>query len=72
MNEKGKKGESLAACYLEKKGYTVVVRNYHSRYGEIDLICRKDGYLVFVEVKERKASSLSLIHIFTRKALPLR
>ena len=58
MNERGKKGEFLAARYLEEKGYTVIARNYHSRYGEIDLICRKDSYLVFIEVKERKASSL--------------
>ena len=58
MNEKGKKGEFLAARYLEEKGYTVIARNYHSRYGEIDLICRKDSYLVFIEVKARKVSSL--------------
>ena len=57
MNEKGKKGEFLAARYLEEKGYSVIARNYHSRYGEIDLICQKDSFLIFVEVKERKTSS---------------
>ena len=58
MNKRGKAGEDFAASYLEKKGYEVVGRNYHSRYGEIDLVCVKGPYLVFVEVKERKRGSL--------------
>ena len=33
-------------------------RNFHSRYGEIDLIASNQSYLVFVEVKERKAGGL--------------
>ena len=54
----GDKGESFAARLYEKSGYTVVKRNYHSRYGEIDLIAESDAEICFVEVKTRKLSSL--------------
>lgn len=49
----GDSGESLALSFLLKKGYQPVTRNYHSRYGEIDLIVRNDEFIVFVEVKTR-------------------
>ena len=59
MNKKtiGDKGESFAARLYEKSGYTVVKRNYHSRYGEIDLIAESDAEICFVEVKTRNLSS---------------
>ena len=52
-HELGKKGELLAADYLGKQGYTVLEKNW--RYGrlEIDIICKKNETLVFVEVKTR-------------------
>lgn len=43
-----------AAEVLEQSGYQIVERNYRCRAGEIDLIARHRGYLVFVEVKYRK------------------
>lgn len=53
----GEKGERAAlSCYL-KKGFSKVERNYHSRYGEIDIIVRNEEYLVFVEVKTRSRHS---------------
>lgn len=55
----GKAGEDYAAKKLEELGYAIVARNYHSRYGEIDIIAENGAYLVFVEVKARKAGSLS-------------
>lgn len=59
MNKKdiGDKGESFAARLYEKLGYTVIERNYHSRFGEIDLITESDSELCFVEVKTRKQTS---------------
>lgn len=47
----GKKGEGIAADYLTKKGFKIIERNYHTRFGEIDLVCSRNNNLVFVEVK---------------------
>ena len=55
----GRAGEDYAAQKLTEQGYAIVARNYHSRYGEIDIIAENGEYLVFVEVKARKAGSLS-------------
>ena len=52
-------GEALAAEYLRSKGYSIVAANYHSRFGEIDLIAQNKHYLVFVEVKLRKSDSFA-------------
>ena len=49
----GQFGEKIAANYLTKKGYQIIARNYHTREGEIDLVCQKDEVIVFVEVKTR-------------------
>jgi putative endonuclease len=53
----GKQGEELAAAFLEKKGFTVVARNYRHKKAEVDLIVKKDNWLVFVEVKARSSSA---------------
>ena len=47
-------GEEQAARCLRRKGYRIVERNFRCRQGEIDIIAEKGGFLVFVEVKERK------------------
>ncbi len=52
-NELGKLGEDKAVAYLVRKGFVVLERNWRSRCGELDAICRKDGLLVIVEVKTR-------------------
>ena len=54
----GDKGESFAVRLYEKSGYTVTDRNYHSRYGEIDLIAESETEICFVEVKTRNLSSM--------------
>ncbi len=48
---KGKVGEEIALGYLLNKGYKLIKKNFHTRFGEIDLVCTKGGVLVFVEVK---------------------
>lgn len=53
----GSKGERIAAWYLERQGFRVVARNYRIRQGEIDLVAENDTYLLFVEVKTRKADA---------------
>ena len=50
---KGFCGEEIAAEYLKKHGYVILERNYTTDVGEIDIIAAGEGFLVFVEVKER-------------------
>lgn len=54
--DKGKFGEDYTANYLEKNGYNIVKRNYHSRYGEIDIIAANEEFIIFVEVKTRAST----------------
>lgn len=49
----GALGERAAGNFLRGKGYRLVGANYNCRFGEIDLIAEKDGFLAFVEVKTR-------------------
>lgn len=50
-------GEIRAEKFLKKNGYKIVERNFHSCFGEIDIVAEKDKYFVFVEVKYRSGSS---------------
>lgn len=54
--ELGKLGEDLAVGELERRGYAVLARRFRTRYGEIDIIARDGGTLVFVEVKARESA----------------
>lgn len=49
----GRFGEEIALRYLKEKGYSLIGRNFHIRGGELDLICKKNDIIVFVEVKLR-------------------
>jgi putative endonuclease len=51
-------GETHAINYLNDLGYKLMVRNYRTPHGEIDLIMSLDDLLVFVEVKTRKSTSM--------------
>ncbi len=53
----GAQKEEQAAQYLVSQGMRILEHNFRSGQGEIDLIGRHDGYLVFVEVKYRKSAS---------------
>ncbi|MBT1703611.1 YraN family protein [Chryseosolibacter indicus] len=53
----GSKGENLAAEFLIQKGFEVVQRNYRFKHAEIDLIVKRDNWLIFVEVKTRSSNS---------------
>lgn len=55
-NELGAEGEELAAGYLLKNGYTILDRNWHCGRKELDIVARRDGQLVIVEVKSRTDS----------------
>jgi putative endonuclease len=49
----GNHGERIAARYVQRTGVKILVRNYRTRTGEIDLIGRDRGELVMIEVKTR-------------------
>lgn len=49
--EKGSIGEEIARNYLNDKGFTILETNFRVRSGEIDIIARERGEIVFVEVK---------------------
>lgn len=53
----GEMGEELAAKFLKKKGYSIICRNFRCRSGEVDIIARHEGVLVFIEVKTRRSKS---------------
>lgn len=70
--ELGRKGEAIAARFLEGLGYRIEQRNYRCAVGEIDLIALIGEYLVFVEVKTRSSGgnlhpSLSVTRTKQRK-----
>lgn len=49
----GQSGEETVVRYLEKNGYTILIKNYRCKIGEIDIIARDGADLVFIEVKTR-------------------
>jgi len=53
----GKHGEDLACAELEKRGYVIVDRRFRTRCGEIDIVARDGGVLVFIEVKARSGGN---------------
>jgi len=57
-SQTGRAGEEFACQYLSGQGYEILHRNFHTRYGEIDIIAQKDGFLVFAEVKARAPNAL--------------
>ena len=50
----GDQGESIAADYLTDAGLRVLDRNWRCREGELDVVARDAGALVFCEVKTRR------------------
>ena len=53
----GKTAESLAAHYLQKKGYRILGRNLQLSGGELDLVAQHKDAIVFIEVKARKSET---------------
>lgn len=52
----GVEGEDFATKYLTEQGYEILDRNFASRFGEVDVVARKENYLCFIEVKTRKSA----------------
>ena len=64
----GLHAESLAALWLRLKGYRIVARNVVAPGGEIDLVARRGGLVVFVEVKARPTLDQPSLAIDSAKA----
>jgi putative endonuclease len=56
----GRYAETQATAWLEKRGYTILQRNYRTRAAEVDIIASMDGILAFVEVKARANAAYGL------------
>lgn len=52
----GRQGEDFACEELEKRGYVIIERRFRTRCGELDVVARDAGVLVFVEVRTRSGS----------------
>lgn len=51
----GKKGEEIAVRLLKNNGYKILLRNYKTKLGEIDIIAQDKNTFCFVEVKSRSS-----------------
>lgn len=66
----GETGESEAAAFLKKQGFTIVARNISNKYGEIDIVARKNGVYYFFEVKTgRRGGSITPAENLTKEKL---
>jgi len=55
-NETGRLGEDLAVTYLADNGYEILEQNWRYGKNEIDIVCKKGQFVVFVEVKTRSTA----------------
>jgi len=55
-NVLGQQGEELALKFLLQEGLTLILKNYHNKFGEIDLIMEDKEHTVFVEVRFRSSA----------------
>ena len=58
--EQGSHYETMAAEYLKNKGYEIILQNFFSKNGEIDIIAKDTDTLVFCEVKYRSNTRYGL------------
>ncbi len=52
----GALGEEAAARHLSRLGYSILARNFKTRFGEVDIVARDGKTTVFVEVKRREST----------------
>ena len=69
---KGYCGEIFAELLLRIKGYTILERRYKTVCGEIDIIAKKNDYIVFVEVKSRNDFEKCYIALRTKQLQRIR
>ena len=64
----GNKGEEVACEHLISKGYSIIERNYNTKFGEIDIIAKYKEIIHFIEVKSgiNKENAISPVENLTR------
>jgi len=65
--KKGNIAEQKACDFLYNNGFSIVERNFYSRFGEIDIIATKDNVLHFVEVKSGINYEVAIQNITPKK-----
>ena len=56
----GDKGEMIAADYLHRENFQLLDRQFHTRFGELDIVALKTDMVIFVEVKTRTSDRFGL------------
>ena len=64
---KGDVAEERAVDFLHEQGFTIVERNFYSRFGEIDIIASQEDVLHFIEVKSGEDYELAVQNITPTK-----
>lgn len=65
-NEIGKIGEKIAETFLMKHDFVILCKNFRTKFGELDIVAKKDEKIHFVEVKCVKVNncnSISALHV---------
>lgn len=69
--ERGQNGEARAVAYLVRAGMRIIERNFRSKLGELDIVARDRGTLVFVEVRSRADSmhgnAVEMVNVHKRR-----
>jgi putative endonuclease len=64
---KGDEAEARACEFLLENGFSIIERNFYSRFGEIDIVAKKEKVLHFVEVKSAIDYELAIQNITKSK-----
>ncbi len=68
FHETGKKGEEIAVSFLKQHGYSILEKNWRSGSAEIDIIAKKDDFIIVIEVKTRRTDYFGEPEEFVTKA----
>lgn len=66
----GEIGENIACRFLVKHNFDIIERNYWKKWGEIDIIAKKDSILRFIEVKTVSCENLNNVSYETNAHRP--